>query len=179
MKKVFIAGPRLINELDTKVTERLENIRNKNFTVIVGDADGVDSSVQKYFYDKKYPQVYVFASNGKARNNIGNWEIKNVAVANNIKNFDFYSAKDLEMAKEADYGFMIWNGESKGTFNNILNLLNFNKELVLYYTLSKSFHLIKSREDFDNFLKQGVKLNPNLLNLIAKKFGEDTQLSML
>jgi len=84
------------------VTDRLENIFRKNYTVIVGDAIGVDSSVQKYFYDKNYRQVYVFASNGKARNNIGNWEIKSVTVDVDIKGFDFYSAKDLEMAKEAD-----------------------------------------------------------------------------
>ena len=176
--KIFIAGPRLINELDTKVTDRLDNIFKKNYTVIVGDANGVDNSVQRYFYDKNYKQVFVFASNGKARNNIGNWEIINVAVDDNVKGFDFYSAKDLEMAKEADYGFMIWNGESKGTFNNILNLLNLGKELIIYYTPSKKFYTIKKTDDFDNFLEQEVKLNPALSNLVLKKIGENRQASM-
>ncbi|MCL2099204.1 MAG: hypothetical protein FWH24_02050, partial [Oscillospiraceae bacterium] len=124
-------------------------------------------------------QVCVFASNGKARNNIGNWEIKNVAVDNNIKDFNFYSAKDLEMAKEADYGFMIWNGESKGTFNNILNLLNLNKELIIYYTVSKKFYTIKNTENFNDFLKQEVNLKPSLLALVSKKQDENSQMAIL
>ena len=176
--KVFIAGPRLINELDTKVVERLENIVRKN-TVIVGDAHGIDSSIQKYFYDKNYKQVCVFASNGKARNNIGNWEIKNIAIDKNVKGFDFYSAKDLEMAKQADYGFMIWNGESKGTFSNILNLLDLNKEFIIYYTVTKKFYSIKNIDDFDDFLKKEIKLSPTLLKITKKRLAQNNQLSIL
>jgi hypothetical protein len=40
-------------------------------------------------------------------------------------------AKDLHMAREADYGFMIWDGQSSGTLSNILELLEMgNKVLV-------------------------------------------------
>jgi len=60
---------------------------------------------------------------------------------------------------------MIWNGESKGTFGNILNLLDLNKELIIYYTLSKKFYSIKNAEDFNNFLRD-INLPPNLLKLI-------------
>lgn len=41
------------------------------------------------------------------------------------------------MAKNADIGFMIWNGKSKGTFNNMINLLNLGKEVILYYVPTK------------------------------------------
>lgn len=34
------------------------------------------------------------------------------------------------MAKAADYGFMIWNGKSKGTLNNIINLVQYNKNVL-------------------------------------------------
>ena len=40
----------------------------------------------------------------------------------------YYRAKDLAMVEDADCGFMIWNGESKGTLNNILNLLYMDKK---------------------------------------------------
>ncbi len=37
------------------------------------------------------------------------------------------------MAKESDYGFMIWNGKSKGTLNNTINLLRVNQKVLLYF----------------------------------------------
>ena len=86
---------------------------NQNFTVLVGDANGVDKQIQTYCYARNYKNVKVFNSNGKTRNNIGNWDVVNVKVSDNVKGFDFYAAKDLEMAKQADYGFMIWNGKVK------------------------------------------------------------------
>ena len=46
--KVFIAGPRIVNELDECVKQKLENICTKQYEVLVGDADGIDSGVQKY-----------------------------------------------------------------------------------------------------------------------------------
>ena len=137
--KVFIAGPRAVTELDANVLTELENIYNSNYKVIVGDADGIDSCVQRYFNNKDYKNVCVFASNGKARNNIGVWKIENVAVEDNIRGFKFYASKDLEMAKQADYGFMIWNGKSRGTFSNIINLISFNKEVKIYYIPTRQF----------------------------------------
>ena len=72
--------------------------------------DGIDSSVQEYLSQRKYKNVKLYASNGIARNNYGNWRVENVEVDSNIKGFDFYAQKDLQMVKDADIGFMIWNG---------------------------------------------------------------------
>lgn len=36
-------------------------------------------------------------------------------VAPDTKGFNFYASNDLEMAKNADYGLIIWNGKSRGT----------------------------------------------------------------
>ena len=33
------------------------------------------------------------------------------------KDFHFHAAKDLAMAETADYGFMLWDGLSKGTLS--------------------------------------------------------------
>lgn len=64
------------------------------------------------------------------------------------------------MTKDADYGFMIWNGKSKGTLNNIINLTKQNKKVLLYYTPHKKFYTI-------NTLAMAEKL--------AIKCGEETQ----
>lgn len=142
--KVFIAGPRAISRLNSEVLKRIDNIINNSFTILIGDANGVDKTVQNYCAEKKYSNVKIFASNGKARNNIGQWEVIKIDIDNRIKGFDFYAAKDLAMAKEADYGFMIWNGKSKGTLNNIINLTLLDKKVLVCYTPDKEFHVLKS-----------------------------------
>jgi len=40
------------------------------------------------------------------------------------------------MVKDTDYGFMIWDTKSKGTLNNIVNLLREKKTVIVYVSLS-------------------------------------------
>lgn len=142
--KVFVAGPRAVKVLNKNVTDVLSLIIEKQLTVLLGDADGVDRLVQKYFADVKYPNVRVYASNGKARNNLGEWPINKVEVPVNAKGFNFYAQKDIRMAQDADNGFMIWNGKSKGTLNNIINLANQNKKVMIYLIpLKKTYYINK------------------------------------
>jgi len=144
--KVFIAGPRAVSKLNKAVEERLFNIYNNNFTVLVGDANGVDKTIQNYFNNLNYKNVIVFASEGKARNNLGYWKIENVSVSEKLKGFDYYAQKDVEMAKNADYGFMIWNGKSKGTLNNIINLILENKKVLIYFLPENKFVCVDNEE---------------------------------
>lgn len=150
--KVFIAGPRQVSLLNKEIINRLENIKNNEFTVLVGDANGVDKAVQKYLSDISYKNVLVFATKGVARNNLGKWNIIKVDINDNQKGFDFYAAKDKEMAKNADYGFMIWNGKSKGTLNNIINLTKMNKKVLLYFIPDKKFYTLNSIEELGKFI---------------------------
>lgn len=165
---IFIAGPREIRNLDENIIEKLNNILNKNYNILIGDAKGIDSNVQQFLVNNHYKNVCVYASNGIARNNYGDWKIESVKVDSNIKNFEFYVAKDLEMVKNADYGFMIWNGKSKGTFNNIINLLKTDKEVLLYYTETKKFYDFKSLGDFNKFTNNYIKLTQQLIKLLPK-----------
>lgn len=167
--KIFIAGPRAIKELDENIIIKLKNICEKNYDVLVGDADGIDSGIQKFLSQREYKNVIVFASKGIARNNYGDWKIENVQVDNNITGFDFYAQKDLEMARNADIGFMIWNGKSKGTFNNMINLLNLEKEVILYYIPSQKFYQFKTIDDLKSFSDANVKLDNKLKKLLPKR----------
>ena len=47
MTTVFIAGSMNIKHLHPKVKERIENIVTSEFDVVVGDADGADTSIQQ------------------------------------------------------------------------------------------------------------------------------------
>ena len=150
--KIFIAGPRAISTLPPSVEERLCGIYKKDYTVLVGDANGVDKAVQKLFAELGHANVTVYATNGKARNNIGNWPVEAVVVASDVKGFDYYAAKDKAMASAADYGFMIWNGESKGTLNNLINLLGDDKTVLVYFVPQQAFITIDSHEKLEELL---------------------------
>lgn len=150
--KAFIAGPRAITRLNNPIIKKLKNIADKNISVLIGDANGIDKAIQYYFNDNEYKNVLIYASQGKARNNIGNWKIKNVIVPPNVKGFNFYAAKDIQMAKDADFGLMLWNGKSKGTLNNIINLIKYNKKVIIYFIPAKKFYLIDSKDKLNKFI---------------------------
>lgn len=150
--KIFIAGARSVKVLSPEVRKRMMSIYQKGYDVLVGDCYGVDTSVQKFYSDLGYGNVVVFASNGRARNNIGNWHIQNVAVPSYMRGFDFYKQKDMAMANEADYGFMIWDGESRGTLNNVINLISQNKTVLVYLTLSGKMVVVKNFDELSNLV---------------------------
>ena len=150
--KIFIAGPRAIPNLNKSVEEKLYGIYEKDHVVLVGDADGIDKAVQGFFSAVNYGNVIVYASNGKARNNLGKWPVEAIRVSGQTKGFDFYAAKDEAMANSADYGFMIWNGESKGTLNNIVNLLNGKKNVLVFFSPHNTFVSLDSFDKLDILL---------------------------
>lgn len=174
--KVFIAGPRAISRLNPEVLKRIDNIINNQFTILIGDAAGVDKAVQNYCAEKQYHSVKIYASNGKARNNIGQWEITTVQIEKHIKGFDFYAAKDLAMANEADYGFMVWNGKSKGTLNNIINLTMLNKKVLVYYTPDKEFYILQSIDATREFI--GKNDDPEVKQFFADRLSKSNQITL-
>lgn len=90
---IFVAGPRAVSWLNQVVKARLENIMNNNFTISVGDANGIDKQIQIYCHSLGYKKVIVFASNGKVRNNIGNWHVETVSVSSEKKDLTFMLQK--------------------------------------------------------------------------------------
>lgn len=147
MTNIFIGGSRKIARLAQPVQARLDNIINNNFTVLVGDASGVDLQIQKYLFAQNYTNVTVFCTGNRCRNNVGQWETRNVEADKRSKGFSFYVLKDLQMAKEATYGFMIWDAKSKGTLNNVLNLLRLEKKVLVYFAPTQSFQTVRTTDD--------------------------------
>ena len=153
MTKVFVGGSQSITKLPAAVAARIDNIIDSDFTVLVGDAIGVDACVQKYLAEKAYANALVFCT-GVCRNNAGGWKTMVVSANAGEKGFDFYALKDREMAREADYGFMVWDGKSKGTLNNVLNLLSENKSALVYFSPEESIHTIRNAEDLSALLSK-------------------------
>jgi len=177
--RIFIAGPRSITTLNEKVKDRLYGIYEKTYSVLVGDANGVDKAIQRYFSELNYTNVIVYASNGIVRNNLGDWQVETVPVSNKIKGFDFYAMKDKAMADNADYGFMLWNGESKGTLNNIINMLNGNKKVLVYFSPKNSFICIDSFKKLETLFRYCSDDTRTLFNkLYSNSFVAKTQITI-
>jgi hypothetical protein len=145
--KVFIAGSRRLSKLSRDVTRRIDNILARGLTVVVGDANGMDKAVQKYLSKRHYPNVLVYCMEDLCRNNEGGWETRRIiGPSSKRRDFAFFSAKDRAMAREADYGLMLWDGESRGTLTNIVDLVRHGKAVVVYIAPEKHFVTVKEPE---------------------------------
>lgn len=147
MSKVFFGGSRNLGRLNPALRTRLRNLITNKHTVLVGDANGVDKAVQSFFAEESYRNVIVYCMDGECRNNVGNWEVRSIDSGGRKKDFAYYAMKDAQASLDADYGFMIWDGESKGTLNNVLNLIQQGKPALVYRSPSREFIQIKSTDD--------------------------------
>jgi len=155
MTKVFIAGSRQITRLPAEVKNRVDTMIDKGFQILVGDANGADRAVQSYLAEKAYPHVLVHCMERHCRNNVGNWSTHEVPAPKGARGFDFYSAKDRVMADAAEYGLMLWDGKSKGTINNVVNLSREGKPVVVYVAPRRRFLTVKAFDELGSVLAQG------------------------
>ena len=58
------------------------------------------------------------------------------------------------MSEAADYGLMIWDGESPGTVNNVLNLLEGGKKVVVYVSPRKEFRTFRTLQEATELLHE-------------------------
>ena len=154
MTTVFIGGSRSIARLNDIIRSRANNIMRQRFAIVIGDANGADKAVQSYLAEKAYRNVIVYCMGNHCRNNVGSWPVEQIYADNQIKDFAYYATKDEKMAHLASYGFMIWDGKSKGTLNNILNLLQLQKNILVYFLPDKSCYKLKSSKDLTTLLKK-------------------------
>ena len=87
------------------------------------------------------------------RNNLGNWTTQNIKCDVKKRDFHFFACKDLAMSKEANYGFMLWDGISKGTINNAVNLLREDKKVLIFQMKNRNFVSLKEFKDLRNLLR--------------------------
>ena len=158
MQSVFVAGSRALSKLNTQVKARLDNIVKQNLTVLVGDANGADKAVQRYLAERSYQRVVVYCMD-LCRNNVGNWPTQAKKTGPGVPHDrHYYGIKDLAMAKDASCGFMIWDGTSKGTLTNVINLLGAQKKVLLYYSPKKHFFTVRTTGDLHHVLDaSGIK----------------------
>jgi hypothetical protein len=169
--KVFIAGSRRLSRLSREVMRRIDNVVDKGFTVVVGDANGMDKAVQRYLDKRRYENVLVFCMEGICRNNIGHWPTRNIKAAEPARrDFSYFSTKDRVMAEEADYGLMLWDGRSRGTLTSIVDFVRRGKPVLVYLAPRKSFHTLRRPDQLTQML---VRFDPAALHRIGRDLHAD------
>ncbi len=181
MTKVFVSGSMKIKNLDDKVIDRLNNIVASKYYVIVGDADGVDSSIQEYLKLRGVSSVTVYCSGEKPRNNLGRWDTKTIVTTSEPGTRAYFTAKDKTMAADCDYGFMVWDARSTGTLSNAIELVERKKIALVYINKVKQFLKVKDVQDIEKLLsfmsETSLKKADDKIGLLRKvegmKFSQD------
>jgi hypothetical protein len=174
MTKVFIAGSRALSRLNADVKHRIDTMVDKGFTILVGDANGADKAVQRYLAEKHFRNVIVHCMAGNCRNNVAGWPTREIAAAPGARGFAYYSTKDLAMARDAEYGLMLWDGESKGTLNNVINMVQQNKMVVVYFSPKRKFQNLRSQRDLSQLL---ANLDRAKVLQLERQLGIDRQIA--
>jgi hypothetical protein len=77
----------------------------------------------------------------------------------------------IAMAEKADFGFVIWDGKSLGSFTNMLELLKNNKKALVYFHPENRFYRLSNFDDADKML---TKCDESTIGKLVKKLGEST-----
>src|SRR5438874_12522254 len=106
MHSVFVAGSRALSKLNAQVKERLDNILRKEFTVLVGDANGADKAAHRYLAEREYGHVVVYCVD-VCRINAGNWPLRSHSAAPaGQRDGHYYGINDRARARDASRGFV-------------------------------------------------------------------------
>ncbi|BAU94204.1 Xre family transcriptional regulator (plasmid) [Methylorubrum populi] len=152
MTTVFIAGSISISRLHEKVQERISKIVGSSFDVVVGDADGADTSIQQCLQTYQADKVTVYCTGDEPRNNVAEWPVRRVQSNARAGSRAFFTAKDIEMARSSDYGLMIWDCKSTGTLSNVIELLRSKKKSVVFVNKNKDFVTISDKAGLEHLV---------------------------
>ncbi len=166
MTTVFFSGSRRVSRVNDMIRNHIRNMIDQGFRILVGDANGADLALQKFLAEIRYPNVIVFCSGSMCRNNVGEWDTREVTVDPHLKGRAFFEQKDKAMAAEADCGFVLWDGKSAGSISNIFELLKRGKEIVVYFVPEKQFVTVSFLDDVKELLS---KCDPTTFHIISKK----------
>ncbi len=153
MTPVFLGGSRAISKLNSVIREQLTNLMNHRCTILIGDANGADKAMQRFFADQQYENVVVFCMND-FRNNLGSWQTRVIRADRKTRGFSYFTIKDKEMSREAKCGLMLWDGLSKGTLRNIFELVRDHRKVLVYLAPEKKFYKLTSNEELADLLSR-------------------------
>ena len=136
--KIFLFGSHDVYGIPDQTVAQLEEIMRLtkgDVEFIVGDCDGTDASfhtVLSRIGARTKTTVYCM---DYARNNKFEFAVK-VFESGDLVGREKYEVKDRQMVEDCAFGITVWDGVSKGTFNNI-TLLKVRDKPVYSYTIAR------------------------------------------
>lgn len=133
-KTIFLGGSKIINTLPDRIIEEIIDYMNQGHNILIGDCMGADLQMQKVLEENNYKKVVVYYSGDRPRINLGNWKTKHVSSNKYLSDYERQKLKDNQMAIDCDFGYMLLNGQTKGTMANIIELVKLGKpcKVTLY-----------------------------------------------
>lgn len=184
MTTVFIAGSISISRLHEKVADRINKIVSSDFNVVVGDADGADTSIQECLQQSRAGKVTVYCTGDSPRNNVAEWPVHRVVSKAKAGTRAYFTAKDLEMARNSDYGLMVWDCKSTGTLSNVIELLREKKKSVVFVNKNKDFVTVSDKDSLEHLVafmsdharakaEEKIGLTAKIANIAQEQFSLD------
>lgn len=149
---VYIAGSRSIEELPQFVCSKLQAVIDKGYYVLIGGETGADEVVQRWLAERSYRRVVVYADNSLPFCNAGAWDL--YRVGSGYAPRPLLSRADIGMVKDADAGLMLWDGHSQGTQAKAMQLLAYNKTVLLCYLPTKQAFVFRTIDELRRFIRQ-------------------------
>lgn len=141
LHSVFISGSIAIKSIPNQVVDSITKMIEKNLTIFVGDASGIDTLVQDLCSKNNYFNVVIYTITSSPRyiaNN--NFDFKYIFVDQEIKKErERQKYKDRAMTDDSEYSLVVWDGTSKGSYSNILRSIEQEKPIKVYYQAIEEF----------------------------------------
>lgn len=116
-RKIFVGGSKTLTELSVETKNTLVEYMHAGATFLIGDAMGADLLIQKVLAKNGYQKAVIYTVKDKARINVGFWKEKQV------KGYDVQEQVNIEMASDADEGFMLFKENSAEVMANVERLV--------------------------------------------------------
>ena len=137
---VFISGSIAIKKLPNCVEDSIRRIKDQNLGLLVGDADGIDTMIQNYCKRINYQNVTVYSIYSSPRYKVPGFNKKYIVVkSDSKKERERQKEKDSAMTLDSEYSLVIWDGKSKGSYQNILRAIENNKKIKVYLHSDSKF----------------------------------------
>jgi hypothetical protein len=175
MAMIFLGGSRDIFELPVPVIERIGAIVAAEHGVLIGDAPGADAEIQGLLAGYNYEHVGVFHAGPEPRNNLGDWAAYHIPLPDDAQGFAAQDGKDLEMARRADFGLMVWDGASPGTCLNVLRLAVIGSPCVVYDTMRGIVATVRNTVDWRAMLRHA---GPEVRRDVEARMSADERLAL-
>ena len=125
--KVQVDGE-ILDDIPDGVKREIDKIVKSNAKIIVGDAPGADTAIQKYLDNLDYKNVKVYTADPEVRNNVGKWEVEKIGADGLTDDRDIRLQKDIAMTKAATRALAISPDDDRPDSAMSKNIDRLNKQ---------------------------------------------------